>query len=129
MEYDEDTGAHRAGDAPDMMAEYSGSASLTYTNDVNLFGNAELSARFDYQYTDGYTLTLGNLNPLDPVTGTGSREILNLRVGLNYGELEVYVFGENLTDDEGELYPIVGSLPEPVIARPRMLGMGASYSF
>jgi len=129
MEYDTDTGAHIKGDKPDLTPDKTWSANLEYHSPISAFGGTEFSARVDYQYTAGYTMTLRDFFPLDPVASTGSRAILNFRAGLDFDRFSTYLFADNIMDDDGELAPAAASLPEPVIGRPRTVGIGFNFEF
>ena len=55
--------------------------------------------------------------------------MLDLRIGAAFNRIETYVFGTNATDRNGILYPTVGTLPEPVLATPRTVGLGFKADF
>ena len=129
MEVDADGGPESKGDPLSLVSENTFSASLNYDREISAFGGSVFNARVDYQYTEGYSLILGEFFPPQPITETGDRNIINLRAGLNFGQVEAFLYVENATDDEGVLYPEVASLPEPVITRPRTMGIGFTANF
>ncbi len=129
MEIDADGGPESKGDPLSLVSENTYSISLDYASEISAFGGSDFSARIDYQHTDGYSLILGDFFPPLPETSTGGRDIINLRAGLDFGDFDAYLYVENATDDDGVIYPEVASLPEPVITRPRTVGLGFNVHF
>lgn len=125
MEYDVDSRDRRRGDALDLVAEDTASISLDWEREV---GNIRWRARADYQYTSGFSLTLRS-PPFNQITEADSRNVINLRFGADFGSYEAYVFANNLTDDDGTLYPIIGTNLEPVLSIPRVIGAEFRVSF
>ncbi|MEM6935656.1 MAG: TonB-dependent receptor [Pseudomonadota bacterium] len=126
MEYDTDTGDRNRGDSLDLVAERTGSISLDWARQIS--GGTELRARADYQHTSGFTLTVRR-PPFNQVNPTDSRNVFNLRFGASFGDYEAYLFANNLTDDDGTLYPIIGTNLEPVLPIPRVIGAEFRVSF
>lgn len=126
MEYDENSGDRLKGDPLDLVTDQTFSASLAW--DRSLSSGLDLSARLDYQYTDGFTLTLRS-PPFNQQEDSDSRDIINLRVGAEYKNYAAFVYANNLTDDDGTIYPIIGSNLEPVLSTPRTVGVELRLSF
>ncbi|MEM9530979.1 MAG: TonB-dependent receptor [Pseudomonadota bacterium] len=126
MEYDTDSGDRQRGDSLDLVADDTASVSLDWARQIA--GGTELRARADYQHTSGFTLTVRS-PPFNQVNATDSRDVFNLRFGASFGNYEAYVFANNVTDDDGTLYPIIGTNLEPVLPIPRVIGAEFRVSF
>ena len=126
MEYDEDSNDRNKGDALDLVADETFSAALNWGRTVG--DGIDLSARLDYQYTSGFSLTLRS-PPFNQVEEADSRDVVNLRLGAAYRNYAAFVYANNLTDDDGTIYPIIGSNTEPVLSYPRTLGVELRLSF
>ncbi|MGH8251243.1 MAG: TonB-dependent receptor, partial [Steroidobacteraceae bacterium] len=127
MQYDVNSPDRRKGDPLDLVSARTASLALDYRRP--LASGTQIRARADYQYTSGYTLTLRDFFPAQPITRSDERNVVNLRLGADFGMYEAYLFAENVTDDNGSLYPQVASLPEPILARPRTLGIEMTVKF
>ena len=131
MKYDTNSAQTDKGDPIDMVSKWTYSASAEYRHPLP--ASATLISRLDFLHTSGYQLTLRDYPTLGlgPQTEfpTDSRNVLNARLGVDFGKYQVYVFGNNLTDDNGTLYPAVGSFPEPVLAAPRTIGVDVKVDF
>lgn len=126
MEYDKDIATHKKGDPVDLTSENSVSFSFDYSRETSLFDGSTVNARADFQYSEGYVISFKPIG----VYETGSRTLLSLRAGLQFNNLEVYVYADNVTDDKGVIYPRVpGFLNEPIIGRPRTVGVGVDFNF
>ncbi|MEO1041466.1 MAG: TonB-dependent receptor [Pseudomonadota bacterium] len=129
IEYDEASATHAEGDPLDLVPEFTGSLSADYrrpiTDKTIGFG------RLDFNYTDESQNTLRNLagTGIPEITFTDARRIVNARLGVEYGKVEVYAFGENLLNDNGITYPAVGTIAIPVRPRPMVIGFGANVQF
>lgn len=126
MKYDASDSSVNKGDPVDMVTKWTYSAAADYR--IPVTAGVAIDSRLDYSHTAGYQLTIRNTS-FNAVNPTGSRNVLNARVGADFGGWQAYVFAHNLTDDKGLIYPIIGSLPEPVVAPPRTIGLGAKLDF
>lgn len=126
MKYDTNSANTNSGDPLDMVSKLTYSLAADYRH--ALTAATQWFARADWQYSDGYQLTLRN-TPFTAINATGSREVLDLRIGAAFNRIETYVFATNATDRNGILYPTVGTLPEPVLATPRTVGLGFKADF
>ncbi len=125
MEHDVDSAFSRKGDPIDLVAKWTYSVAADYRRPLEW--GATLISRIDLQHTSGYQNTLRGLPP--EIFPTDSRNVLNARFGLDFGRYEAYLFGNNLTDDDGSLFPAVGAYPEPVVPMPRTVGIQLAYHF
>lgn len=121
MEYDTDSLHHIKGDPVEFVADLTWSLGFDYRQPMA--AGFDLRARGDYMHTNGYPLTLRGFRP-PQFSESGTRDVVNLRFGADFGAWEAYVFADNLTDDNGIIYPTIGTVVEPVLARPRTLGLG-----
>ncbi len=126
MEYDENSGDRQKGDPLDLVTKQTFSTSLAWARTLD--SGLDLSARLDYQYTDGFSLTLRS-PPFNQQESADERNLVNLRLGGAYQHYALYVFANNLLDDDGTIYPIIGSNVEPVLSMPRTIGVEMRLSF
>lgn len=126
MKYDTPGAVVFKGDPIDMVTKWTYSAALDFKKPIT--GAIALVSRLDYAHTSGYQLTLRN-TPFPAIDETGSRDVLDLRIGADFGRWQGYVFARNLTDQKGQVYPAVGTLPEPVVTTPRTVGVEARVDF
>ncbi|MEZ6011557.1 MAG: TonB-dependent receptor [Hyphomonas sp.] len=91
--------------APEWTAALGG----VYTREIPAL-NAELLARLDVTYSDGYFTTADNISSLTlastqtvPFGYIDAMTLVNGRIGLmgNGGRYEAYIWGRNLTDEDG----------------------------
>lgn len=130
MEYDTNSPDRYKGDTMDMVAPWTWSTSLGYERP--LAGDMTFIARADYLHTDGYELTLRNFifpPGTSPFHQTDKRDVINARVGVNFGTFAAYLFVDNLSDDGGTLYPPVGTVLEPILSQPRTVGIELRADF
>jgi outer membrane receptor protein involved in Fe transport len=128
-EYDTASATHQPGDPLDLVPEYTLSFAADYqrplSNGMTAFG------RFDVGYTAGSQTTLRNF------AGTGfptfsivdERTLVNGRAGLEIGDFDVFLFAENILDDDAILYPAVGTISTPARPRPRTIGLGVRFDY
>ncbi len=126
--YDNSTVGTYAGDPIHMVAKWTYSAVADYRRPV--WSGTTLLARADYQHSSGYQLTVRDIPPpAPPIYVTDVRNIVNARIGLDFGRYQAVLFANNLTDDNGSLYPAVGAFPEPVLTTPRTIGVEFKVDF
>lgn len=120
----------REGDRAPYVPKWTYSASVDYTRPLTptLEGFAFLS----YQYTgDRYTRFNPNVATAEHLD---SYALLNARIGINAGSWSLELFGENLTDERGELdrrfnqYPLTPATYVTVVT-PRTFGLELSYRY
>lgn len=126
MKYDTASSVVDKGDPLDMVTKWTYSASADFRRPIT--ADVAFVSRLDYSHTSGYQLTLRD-TPFNAINPTGSFDLLNVRVGADFGRWQAYVFAHNLADRKGEIYPAVGSLPEPVVTTPRTVGVEARIDF
>lgn len=126
MKYKTNTLDRFKGDPLDFVAPWTYSAALDYRVPVGT--ETALIAHVDSQHTSGFQLTLRNF-PVKPVAESDARDIVNARIGADFGRFEAYLFAENLFDDNGVLFPPVATQTENVLARPRTLGVELKARF
>ena len=87
--------------------------------DSDLFGNV------GYRYTGSRFADAANSFKLDP------QHIVDARLGVSFGTLEVYLFGENLVGDELEQQGalIAPGVESVLISRGRTVGVGVGLTF
>ena len=85
--------------------------------------------RIDYQHAGRGQFTLRNLTPV-LIVARPKRDLVNLRVGADFGPVELTLFANNLFN---ETAPTVvgpfGLILENVEQRPRVIGISASAQF
>jgi len=120
----------REGDRAPYVPKWTYSVSIDYTRPLT--ANLEGFAFMSYQYTDDrYT----RFNPDVATTEhLASYRLLNARVGVKVGSWSLELFGENLTDERGELdrrfnpYPLTPATYVTVVT-PRTVGLEVSYRY
>jgi iron complex outermembrane recepter protein len=130
-----------AGDKLPNVAPWSASLHADYSRDISpLWDGARSYFRVDYRWTDATPRGNPALADYDPTTGgpIGSAPnqaygVLNLRLGLVHGGLDVSAFVENLTNSD----PILGlthasvtdTLYSATAIRPRTMGVTGLFRF
>jgi len=128
MEYDVDSADRLKGDPLDLVAENTYSVALDYTEEV--FDNGLLTARIDFMHTSGFSISLRGLpGTVDQSSDSDERDVINLRLTLDFDKCQVSAFVNNVTDDDGTLYPVFGSILEPALSMPRTIGVQGKYRF
>ena len=118
----------RKGNRTPDVPRWGGSLAVSYTRSLPDFmglSSPLLNARLDYQYVGS--------RPADPQNGfdLDSYEKADLRIGVMMSNAEVYLYGDNLLDEQYDLY---GFSPSPMVfvgapARGRTVGVGLRYDF
>lgn len=116
-QYDVATLDKRKDDPMDFVARVSGSLAVDY--DFHL-STVPAYLNLTYQYQDRMPYTTAN-----QTTYSDELYFLNTRVGVRFKALEVYVFGRNLTNEDGRIDPLNTS---SFSARPRPRQIGISVS-
>lgn len=91
-----------------------------------LGGDRIVKAHIDWAYTQKAVIILRNYAPN---AYSESRGVLNGRVAYGMGPYEVYVFANNITDEDKIVRAAFGGYPEPAMTRPRIVGVGFSARF
>ena len=126
MKHDDKSAVTNPGDPVDLVAKWTYSAVLDYHRP--LADGVRLISRLDYGYGSGYQITVRNTP--SGIFSTPSRAVLDARLGVDLGRYQVYAFGHNLTDNNGQLFPgPLGTNPEAVLPTPRTIGLGGRVSF
>lgn len=109
-----------AGDPPEQTSDVTWNASLTY--DAPVFGDFDLFGRVGAQFTSAREFTIDpTFLPGDDVT------LVDARLGVENGRFGVFLFGDNLTDDNGALS--ARTTLGAVRARPQTIGIELTASF
>src|SRR5690606_35415282 len=123
LKFDEATADKAVGDPVDAAVRNSWSAALDYR--PQLSDDVTGIFRIEYQHAGKGQFTQRNL-PV-PVIERPRRELVNLRIGVATGPVEVALFANNLLDEDAPI--IVGPFSlcsEDVEQRPRVIGISAS---
>lgn len=127
LKYDEATADKIVGDPVDAAVRESWSASADWR--PALSDGVDGIFRIDYQHAGKGQFTLRNLTP-PLIVPRPERDLVNLRVGADFGPVEVTLFANNLFNEDA---PIVvgpfGLILENVEQRPRVIGISASADF
>jgi iron complex outermembrane receptor protein len=119
MKYDVTTPDRQDGDPLDLVARWTWSTVADYRHPV---GNSALVAHADVGHTTGFQITVRTLAP-PAILHSDDRTVLNARIGADFGHVAVYLFGSNLADNRGILYPALGAVSEPTLPTPRTVGV------
>jgi iron complex outermembrane receptor protein len=119
MKYDVDTPDRHEGDPLDLVAKWTWSTVADYRRPL---GRSALVAHADLGHTSGFQITVRSLIP-PAILHSDDRTVLNARIGADFGRFAAYVFGSNLTDNRGILYPALGAVSEPTLPTPRTVGV------
>ena len=119
LEYKTASAEHAIGDAVDYAVRESWSGSIDYRRP--LFGDVQGFARLDYQHAGRSSI----INRRAGVNiAIGSRDTLNARLGVDFGQYEVAVFANNLTDVSTPMIPgPFGLIRQDVELTPRIVGV------
>lgn len=120
MQYDSTSLDKHKGDDMDCVPRLTGSASAEYRFRV---ASADATVRLDYQYRDEFSITIRNYPFGSPVKKSDSLRYLNARVSAQLGPWEVGLYGENLTDDYGVVFPATAALVVDTHTQPRSYGL------
>ena len=130
MNYDTNTLERLKGDPLDFVAKWTYSAAIDYRRPIG--GRRALIGHADYQHSSSFPIIARNAAPpTPPVVRSDPRDIVNLRVGVNFGGFEAYLFADNALDNNSILLPTAGAAVggEPVLPRPRTLGIALKAGF
>jgi iron complex outermembrane receptor protein len=126
MEFKTATQDKLPGDPVDFAVQESWSLSADYRR--TLFGDVAGFARVDYQHSGAGQITLRNFG--NQIVAIGERDLVNLRLGLDFGRFEASLFAENLTDEDTPLIPgPFGTVVQNVEQRPRTVGVNVKARF
>ena len=127
LKFDKATIDKAVGDPVDGAVRESWSASLDYRPQLS----ADVTGifRIDYQHAGPSQITLRLFN-VPPVIPRPGRDLVNLRVGVGFGPVEVALFANNLFDENApNLVGPLGTIGENIEQRPRVIGIGANARF
>lgn len=115
------------GDPPDIAVQLSWSAFLDYRRGFGT--NSSFYGRADFQHSGDAQVTVRS--PLfDNITELPARDLLNLRLGVTFGNYDVSLYANNALDEDK---PVVdapfGVLIEDISATPRVIGLAAQVRF
>ncbi|WP_447762792.1 TonB-dependent receptor [Sphingopyxis panaciterrae] len=126
LKFDEATADKAVGDPVDAAVRNSWSLSLDYRPPLS--DTVTGIFRVDYQHAGKCQFTLRN-QPVQ-IIERPKRDLVNLRVGVGVGPVEVALFANNLFDEDAPV--IIGPFslfPDDVEQRPRVIGISASGRF
>lgn len=118
----------RSGNRTPDVPRWSGNLALTYRQSLPSFpglSSPAVNARLGYQYV--------GTRPADPQNhfNLGSYRKVDMRIGLMTGHAEIYLYGNNLLDEQYDLYGYYNNATAifgaPV--RGRTVGVGLNYAF
>lgn len=117
------------GDPLDLVPEWTWSAAVDYTPRLN--DRIGLLFHADAGFTDAAQITLRNLVALGfaPAEFSESRAVVNLRAGVTLAKFDIYVFANNVLDENRIVNPSFGAFFEETRTRPRTLGIGVRGRF
>ncbi|WP_411339063.1 TonB-dependent receptor [Sphingopyxis sp. J-6] len=127
LKFDKATIDKAVGDPVDGAVRESWSASLDYRPQLS----ADVTGifRIDYQHAGPSQITLRLFN-VPPVIPRPGRDLVNLRIGVGVGPVEVALFANNLFDENApNLIGPLGTIGENIEQRPRVIGIGANARF
>ena len=118
--------AHGDGDRVDYASKYNYALTADWSF---LWGKGRPGLlHVDYQVVGPFDLNFRNFGLTEPLK---SEEIalLNARFAMTFGPVELSVWGQNLTDDNGAVAPEIpfGGVPSAVRPRPRTVGLGLGF--
>ena len=121
------TGAEAGNPVPN-APRVSGAVSLSYRSAPGFLGlgsDQDLNAFVGYRYTGARAAEVADTFDLD------AQHILDARVGLTLGAVDIYAFGENLIGDELEQQGVViaPGIFSVLPGRGRTMGVGVSLQF
>lgn len=127
LKFDKATVDKAVGDPVDGAVRESWSASLDYRPELT----ASMTGifRIDYQHAGASQITLRSF-AVPPVIRRPGRDLVNLRVGVGVGPVEVALFANNLfNEDAPNLIGPLGTIAENIEQRPRVIGISANARF
>lgn len=126
LRYKGDTVDRNDGDPADMVPDWNWSVALDYTPKLN--DRVGILAHFDLGFIDEARITIRSPT-FNQTAFTQARAVGNARLGASFGNIDAYVFANNLFDENKIVNPAFGAFFEPTRTRPRTLGIGASARF
>jgi len=127
LKFDKATVDKAVGDPVDGAVRESWSASLDYR--PALTANVTGIFRIDYQHAGASQITLRTF-AVPPVIARPGRDLVNLRIGVEVGPVEVALFANNLFDENApNLIGPLGTIAENIEQRPRVIGISANAKF
>ncbi|HWV61486.1 MAG TPA: TonB-dependent receptor [Sphingopyxis sp.] len=127
LKFDKATVDKAVGDPVDGAVRESWSASLDWR--PALTAVIEGIFRIDYQHAGASQITLRSFN-VPPVIPRPGRDLVNLRIGVAAGPVEIALFANNLFDENApNLIGPLGTIAENIEQRPRVIGIGANARF
>jgi len=85
--------------------------------------------RVDYFHSDGTETHIRGFGYADEETQTEDLKTLNVRIGADFNDWSVYLFGENLSDKDAAIAVPFATLTEYVYQQPRTVGITVRTSF
>jgi outer membrane receptor protein involved in Fe transport len=126
LAYDQATADKDVGDPIDFAVHNSASASLDYRRPLT--ATVDGFFRADYQHAGKAQITLRNFG--GQIIHVPARDLVNLRVGLDVGKVELSLFANNVFDNSKPVIPgPFGVISENVEQRPRVIGVNVQASF
>lgn len=127
LEYTTSTADKSEGDPVDGAARLSYSASLDYR--PQLTPHIDGILRVDYQHAGRGQITVRTYTP-PLINERPKRDLVNLRAGIAFDEIELSVFANNLFNEDAPiLIGPYGIVAENIEQRPRTIGISASTRF
>jgi outer membrane receptor protein involved in Fe transport len=126
LAFDTTTADKNAGDPVDFAVHNSASASLDYRRPLT--GTIDGFFRADYQHSGPAQITLRNFG--NEINRLPARDLVNLRVGVDVGQVEVGLFATNVFDNDKPLIPgPFGVILQNIEQRPRTIGVNVQAKF
>ena len=118
--------AHNDGDQIDFAPKYNYGAAVDWG--FHLTQNLPGAFHVDYQKTGSFPINFGVYGASvysDPV------DFVNARIGITVATVELYLYGQNLTDQNGAVYPAnpFGGQPSAMRPQPRTVGLGFTWRY
>ncbi|RYD45513.1 MAG: hypothetical protein EOP63_01150 [Sphingomonadales bacterium] len=127
LKFDKATVDKAVGDPVDGAVRESYSASMDFR--PSLSDKVTGIFRIDYQHAGPSQITL-RVFAVPPIIPRPSRDLVNLRVGVGIGPLELALFANNLFDENSpNLIGPLGTIHENIEQRPRVVGVSANVGF
>jgi outer membrane receptor protein involved in Fe transport len=125
LEYQEASAEKNTGDPIDYAVQETWSASIDYRHPVS--DGVDGFARLDYQHAGEAAYInrgFGSIIAVDP------RDTFNARLGLDFGEFQVSLFADNLTDEDTPIIPgPLGLIQQDLEPTPRVVGVNVRASY
>jgi len=114
------------GDPPDFAVRNAWSTYANYTH--RLAAGLQAYGRVDFAHKARSKETL-RTPPYNIDDTIPAQDLLNLRLGLTFGNYDASIYANNLTNERAPLAPPLGVLTENVEQRPRVLGVTVRANF